>query len=140
MSILLQYEMVDLLTLEAGFFETLPSLSKQHIWSHAVKSRDLNGERKVWDETQNIRNIERLMCDCTIVYIKYLDRSNATLVTHDIRPYFMDISQYMFDNNHPINQQKFVEEKGYFSSLLKEYAEVLRGVQSRNMFERSTLL
>lgn len=55
----------------ARFIRTLPAKSKQHIWSHAVKIKGKDGKKKkVLDSTSNQDQINQLLCDNVIVYVK----------------------------------------------------------------------
>merc|ERR1712154_243824 len=53
----------------ARFIRTLPPKSKQHIWEHGVKIKTADGKKVVCDETRDKDQINRLLCDCVIVYV-----------------------------------------------------------------------
>eukprot|EP01083_Nonionella_stella_P088510 246736_1 len=57
----------------ARFLRTLPPKSKRHIWEHGIRIKTADG-RKVCEQTKNKEQINTLLCDCVIVYVKYLDR------------------------------------------------------------------
>ena len=54
----------------ARFLRTLPPKSKQHIWEHGVKIKLPDGKKQVCDQTRDKDQINRLLCDCVIVYVK----------------------------------------------------------------------
>ena len=52
------------------FIRTLPAKSKKHIWEHAVRKRGADGKRRILDSTSNQEQINKLLCDNVIVYVK----------------------------------------------------------------------
>ena len=56
----------------ARFLRTLPPKSKQHIWEHGVKIKLQDGKKQVCNSTQDKDQINRLLCDCVIVYVKVM--------------------------------------------------------------------
>ena len=106
----------------ARFMRTLPPKSKQHIWEHALRYQNDAGQRQIYDETQNEKQINKLMCDWIIVYIKYLDRSKAPLQTKIVLPYVKDISQHIYEKYHPLQKDKFERDKTYFAEMVEDYA------------------
>lgn len=54
----------------ARFLRTLPPKSKQHIWEHGVKIKTPDGKKEVCSSTRDKEQINRLLCDCVIVYVK----------------------------------------------------------------------
>jgi len=106
----------------ARFLRTLPPKSKQHIWEHGVKIKTADG-KKVCDSTQNKDQINRLLCDCVIVYIKYLDRNRAPLSTKKVRPHVENVAMFIHNKYHPLQRDKFENEKAYFAQMLMDYVE-----------------
>merc|ERR1719251_385569 len=88
----------------ARFLRTLPSKSKQHIWEHAVKIKTADGQKTVCDQTSDEDQINLLLCDCIIVYIKYLDRNKASLSIKKVRPHVKQIAVYIFNKFNPLQQ------------------------------------
>ena len=54
----------------ARFIRSLPPKSKQHIWNHAMKIRTSEGKKIITDKTMNKNQINKLLCDNMIVYVK----------------------------------------------------------------------
>ena len=104
------------------FLKTLPPLSKRHIWEHAVRIRTPDGKR-VCDSTQSRRHINKLISDCVIVYIKYLDRDRKPLPSVTVRPHVEPVAQFIHLNYHSIQQGRFENERAYFPQMLMEYVQ-----------------
>ena len=139
----------------ARFLRTLPPKSKQHIWEHGVKNKTPDGKKVVCDSTQNKDQINRLLCDCVIVYVKvykyiyiqyiltlnakmrhihymimiydnkqYLDRNRAPLSTKKVRPHVEQVALYIHEKYHPLQRDKFENDKTYFAAMLEDYVQV----------------
>ena len=54
----------------ARFFRSLPPKSKEVIWKHAIKIKTPEGKLKVSDLTEDKKQINKLLCDCVIIYSK----------------------------------------------------------------------
>jgi len=106
----------------ARFLRTLPPKSKQHIWEHGVKIKTADG-KKVCDSTETKDQINRLLCDCVIVYIKYLDRNRAPLSTKKVRPHVESVALFIYSKYHPLHRDKFENDKAYFAQMLMDYVE-----------------
>lgn len=106
----------------ARFLRTLPPKSKQHIWEHGVKIKTPDG-KKVCAATENKDQINRLLCDCVIVYIKYLDRNRAPLSTKKVRPHVETVALFIHNKYHPLQRDKFENDKAYFAQMLMDYVE-----------------
>jgi len=106
----------------ARFLRTLPPKSKQHIWEHGVKIKTPDG-KKVCDATENKDQINRLLCDCVIVYIKYLDRNRAPLSTKKVRPHVENVALFINNKYHPLKRDKFENDKAYFAQMLMDYVD-----------------
>jgi hypothetical protein len=107
----------------ARFLRTLPPKSKQHIWEHGVKIKTPDGQKQVCSATQDKEQIIKLLCDCVIVYVKYLDRQRAPLQTKKVRPHVEEISQFIFERYHPLQRNEFELDKTYFASMLENYVQ-----------------
>eukprot|EP01083_Nonionella_stella_P088511 246737_1 len=106
----------------ARFLRTLPPKSKQHIWEHGVKIKTPEG-KKVCDQTKDKDQINRLLCDCVIVYVKYLDRNRAPLSTKKVRPYVEKVAVYIQKKYHPLLRDSFENDKTYFAQMLEDYVQ-----------------
>lgn len=107
----------------ARFLRTLPPKSKQHIWEHGVKIKTADGKKQVCAATENKDQINRLLCDCVIVYIKYLDRNRAPLSTKKVRPHVDTVALYIHTKYHPLQREKFENDKTYFAAMLEDYVQ-----------------
>eukprot|EP01084_Bolivina_argentea_P246930 413159_1 len=105
----------------ARFLRTLPPKSKQHIWEHGVKIKLPDGKKQVCDTTKDKDQINRLLCDCVIVYVKYLDRNRAPLSTKKVKPHVEQVALYIHTKYHPLQRDKFETNKNYFASILEDY-------------------
>merc|ERR1711920_799643 len=90
----------------ARFLRTLPPKSKQHIWEHGVKIKLPDGKKQVCDSTQDKDQINRLLCDCVIVYVKYLDRNRAPLSTKKVRPHVEEVAMFIHNKYHPLQREE----------------------------------
>eukprot|EP01083_Nonionella_stella_P161859 530640_1 len=107
----------------ARFLRTLPPKSKQHIWEHGVKIKTPDGKKQVCDKTKDKDQINRLLCDCVIVYVKYLDRNRAPLSTKKVKPHVEQVSTYIYNKYHPLHRDKFENDKTYFAQMLEDYVQ-----------------
>jgi len=105
----------------ARFLRTLPPKSKQHIWEHGVKIKTPDGKKQVCDSTRDKDQINRLLCDCVIVYVKYLDRNRAPLSTKKVRPHVEQVATHIFGKYHPLQRDQFENDKTYFAAMLEDY-------------------
>mmetsp|Transcript_38525 Transcript_38525/g.63143 ORF Transcript_38525/g.63143 Transcript_38525/m.63143 type:complete len:184 (+) Transcript_38525:36-587(+) len=107
----------------ARFLRTLPPKSKQHIWEHGVKVKAQDGKKTVCETTRSKDQINRLMCDCVIVYVKYLDRNRSPLSTKTVRPHIEHVTQHIYAKYHPLQRDRFENDKSYFPTMLEDYVQ-----------------
>jgi len=109
----------------AKFMKSLPVKSKKHIWEHAVGEKDKKEKKdktkKVYDKTTKQEQITRLLCDCVIVYIKYLNRKEKPLKTQAVLPFVEPAAKWMFEKHKELERKRFEEENNYFPDMLEEY-------------------
>ncbi|ETO25772.1 hypothetical protein RFI_11362 [Reticulomyxa filosa] len=113
----------------AKFMKTLPPKSKKHIWEHAVTDKDKKEkkekkdkkDKKVFDKASKEEHITRLLCDCVIVYIKYLNRKEKPLKTQEVLPHVEPVSRWIFQKYGELDRHRFEQESAYFSGILEEY-------------------
>jgi len=109
----------------AKFIKQLPAKSKKHIWEHAVIDKDKK-IKKVYDKTFEQEHITKLLCDCVIVYVKYLNRKEKPLKTQAVLPYVEPAAQWIFDNYGDLERQRFEQESTYFADMLEEYQHFVK--------------
>eukprot|EP01084_Bolivina_argentea_P273009 464967_1 len=105
------------------FVKVLPQQSRTHIWEHCVSIKLPDGKKKVLKQTTNSKQIKRLIRDSIIVYCKYLDRSSPKLKNKEVEPYIEHMAQYIYDTYKLLEQDKFVTDKEYFSSIIQKCIE-----------------
>jgi len=66
-------------------------------------------------------HITKLLCDCVIVYMKYLNRKEKPLKTQAVLPYVEPASQWIFEKHGELEKTRFEDEKEYFADMLEEY-------------------
>jgi len=111
----------------AKFMKELPAKSKKHIWEHAVIEKDKKGKVKtVFDKASKQEQITRLLCDCVIVYIKYLNRKEKPLKTQAVLPYAEPAAKWIFEKYHELDRQRFEQESKYFPEMLEEYQHFVK--------------
>jgi len=84
----------------AKFIKSLPPNSKKHIWAHAVRVKNDDGSKVLVDKTQNESQICRLLSDCVIVYVKYIDRKRAPLSRKTVQSQVQPASQWIQKKKH----------------------------------------
>eukprot|EP01083_Nonionella_stella_P213780 770724_1 len=104
------------------FIRTLPPLSKKHIWGHSVYHK-VDGKKRILEETTDERHVQRLICDCVIVHVKYLDRRRQPLGTRRVRPFVKAVASYVYNTYHPLQRDEFENDKKYFAEMLTNYVE-----------------
>jgi len=106
----------------AKFMKSLPPKSKKHIWEHAVTEKDKKDKtRKVFDKASTQEQITRLLCDCVIVYVKYLNRKERPLKTQTVFPYVQPAAEWIFIKYGELERYRFEQENKYFAEMLEEY-------------------
>ena len=109
----------------ARFLRVLPPKSKQHIWEHAVKIKTSDGKKQICDSTRHEGHIDRLLCGCVIVYVRYLDRNRAPLKIKEVRPHIQHVSIFILHGRHyPMQRSKFENDRNYFPAILEDYIQV----------------
>jgi hypothetical protein len=124
---LYELELADSLFDRVGkFLKSLPADPKQHIWSHSVKQKQQNGEKAVVDTASTENQVSRLLCDCVIVFVKYMDRQRTPLSRKLVLPVVSNAAKWVFQNYGPIVRSRFESEKSYFGEMLEEYQQATR--------------
>ncbi|ETO16118.1 hypothetical protein RFI_21238 [Reticulomyxa filosa] len=104
------------------FMKTLPPKSRKYIWDHAVtEKKGDDNTKKVIDKTTDQEQITRLLCDCVIVFIKYLNRNEKPLKSKSVLPYVEPAARWIFDNYGELERLQFELETNYFADILAEY-------------------
>eukprot|EP01084_Bolivina_argentea_P100006 179664_1 len=70
----------------AFLMSTLPPASMKHIWDHGVHHK-IDGKKRILEETADEGHVRRLVCDCVIVFVKYLDRQRRPMSTRQVLPF-----------------------------------------------------
>eukprot|EP01083_Nonionella_stella_P120133 359685_1 len=104
------------------FLRTLPSLSKTHIWRHSVCHK-VDGKKRILEETTKERHVERLICTCVIVFIKYLDRQRQGLGTRRVQAFVKEVVSYIYNTYDPLQRDEFENDKKYLAEMLTDYVE-----------------
>ena len=105
----------------AKFMRILPPKSRSHIWEHAVKIKTSDGQKMVCDNTRDKGHVVKLLCDCVIVYVRYLERDTAPLPTKKAKPHVQSIAEFIHGRYHPLSRNQFQNDRTYFSAMLEDY-------------------
>eukprot|EP01083_Nonionella_stella_P163592 538927_1 len=105
----------------AFLMSTLPPASMKHIWDHGVHHK-IDGKKRILEETADEGHVRRLVCDCVIVFVKYLDRQRRPMSTRQVLPFVEGVTSYIYDKYHPLRRDGFENEKT-FSKMLTDYVD-----------------
>merc|ERR1712228_395311 len=117
------------------FIKILPSKSKSHIWKHSVTQKinddvdddDSNTKTQIiLDETENVQQIKRILCDAIIVYCKYKDPDKPKENKKSVYPHIHDITTYIYNNFAPLKRDEFENTKKYFPAMIDHYAKCIK--------------
>ena len=76
---------------------------------------------EVMEQISTVRDVSKLISAMVIVFLKYQDKSRPLVKERNISPFLKGCAMYLLDMRQSIQQNKFVQKKIYFSTMLKEY-------------------
>lgn len=110
----------------AHFVHGLPLRSKQQIWAHGVKSHLQGGATRVLDATTGHDQVEQLLFDVVMVYVKSMDRNGTSVKASRMKRELASLTKYIFTKYHPLKRSQFEGEQKYVAQMLSNYVSAKR--------------